>query len=82
MELRPDGGMIAPAAAPPGCVDAAADGIGDAPPPGSCLAADEDGLEEEDDAPAAAEEEDLPERLFRRHPPPTGTLRSEPPRVQ
>ena len=60
----------------PKVVDAAVDGIDDATP-GSCLAEEEDGLEE-DTAPA----DDLDERLFRRQPPPTGTDRRAPPRVQ
>jgi hypothetical protein len=61
---------------PGGTIPPGVDGEDDGPL-GSCLA-EEDGFEEEDDAPA----EDLDERLLRRHPPPTGTLRSEPPRVQ
>jgi hypothetical protein len=63
------GGMIAPVVAPG--VDDRADDDGAA----SCLVV-EYGFEE-DDPP-----EDLDERLFRRQPPPTGTLRREPPRVQ
>jgi hypothetical protein len=71
MELSPDG-IIAPVG--PGFVDAVVDGIDDAPL-ASCLADEEDGLEED-----AAD--DLDERLLRRHPPPTGTVRRAPPRVQ
>lgn len=56
--------------------DAVVDGI-DEGPAGSFLA-DDDGLEEDD----AAAAEDLDERLLRRYPPPTGTVRRAPPRVQ
>jgi hypothetical protein len=61
--------MIAPVA--PWVVDDIADG-----PPSSLP---EENDFEEEEGPAA---EDLDERLLRRQPPPMGTLRRDPPRVQ